>query len=107
MLESETDLAQLQLLMDRSLGAAGPHLRPIFGGDNWLTAEELSGALDGIFELHLAVVARTGAPLVAPIDGISFRGKISFGLPEGAVRAQLLRLEPRVSASYTRDSNRR
>jgi hypothetical protein len=104
MRESETDLTQLQGLMDRSLGAAGPHLRSIFDDSNRLTAGELAAALDGIFEMHLAVVASTGAPLVAPIDGVLFRGRIWFGLPAGTVRARLLRRDPRVSASYTRRS---
>jgi hypothetical protein len=104
MRENETDLTQLQRLLDRSLGAAGPHLRSIFDDSNRLAAEELVATLDDIFEMHLAVVASTGAPLVAPTDGIFFRGRIWFGLPADAVRARLVRHDPRVSASYTRSS---
>jgi len=104
MRESKTDLTLLQRLLDLSLDSDGTHLRSIFDDNNRLSAEALVAALDGIFEMHLAVVTSTGAPLVAPIDGVLFQGKIWFGLPAGAVRARLLRHDPRVSASYTRGS---
>jgi hypothetical protein len=55
-----------------------------------------------IFEMHLAVITSDGAPLVAPIDGVFFKGKVWFGLPAAALRARLVRRGPRVSASYTR-----
>lgn len=99
--ESDTDLARLQAVLDRSLDGAGDHLRSIFG-EHALTAEALVAELDGIFEMHLATVTTAGAPLVAPVDGILFRGKVWFGLPQGAVRARLVRRDPRVSASYAR-----
>jgi hypothetical protein len=90
--------------LDRSIDVAGPHLRSVFADENRLTAEALVATLDGIFEMHVATVTATGAPLVAPTDGILFRGKIWFGLPACAVHARLLRRDPRVSASYSRDS---
>ena len=102
--ESASDLTQLQDLLDRSLGSAGSHLRSIFTDDRRLTASELIASLNGIFEMHLAAVTSTGAPLVAPADGIFFRGNVWFGLPARSVRAHLLRYNPRVSASFIRDS---
>jgi hypothetical protein len=49
--------------------------------------------------MHLAVVTSAGDPLVAPIDGILYRGKVWVGIPRDAVRALLVRRDPRVSAS--------
>ena len=102
--ENRNDLSELQALMDRSLSTAGTHLRSIFGSEHPLTAEALVAALDGIFEMHLAMVTTDGAPLVAPTDGIFLRGKVWFGLLPHAVRTRLVRRDPRVSASHSRGS---
>ena len=104
MRESTADVAALQRVLDVSRAAAGAHLRAIFDDDHALRATDVIAELDGIFEMHLATVAADGAPLVAPVDGIFFRGRVWFGLPGGSVRARLVRREPRVSASYTKDS---
>jgi hypothetical protein len=104
MRESAADVEELQRLLDRSRDAAGAHLRTIFDDAHALRAADVIAELDGIFEMHLATVAADGAPLVAPVDGILFRGRIWFGLPGGSVRARVVRREPRVSASYTKGS---
>lgn len=57
-----------------------------------------------IFEMHLAVVTSAGAPLVAPVDGLCFRGRVWIGLPPASVRARLLLQDPRASASYASDA---
>lgn len=101
MLESADDLRELQALIDRSRDAAGRHLRGIFRDEQQPTARDVTETLDGIFEMHLAAVTADGAPLVAPLDGIFYRGRVWFGIPAGAVRARLVRQDPRISASYT------
>ena len=100
MRETPADLERLQARLDDSRGRAGSHLRRAFG-EQPTTAAEVVAALDGIFEMHLAVLTRSGAPLVAPIDGVLFHGDVWFGVPPAAVRTSLLRADPRVSASYT------
>jgi hypothetical protein len=104
MRESEADMAVLQTLLDRSFAEAGAHLRSIFDEAHRPSAAELAQTLDGIVEIHLATVAHDGAPLVAPVDAIFFRGKVWFGLPPESVRSRLVRRDPRVSASYTNES---
>lgn len=104
MRETEADLAALQRVLDESFASAGPHLRSIFDEEHRVDAVGLVAALDGIFEMHLATLARDGSPLVAPIDGVFFKGKVWFGLPGPSVRARLVRRDPRVSASYVRDA---
>jgi hypothetical protein len=102
--ETAEDLAELQRILDESHTSAGPHLRGIFSDTQRMTAQELVDTLDGVFEMHLAAVTASGAPLVAPVDGLLFHGKVWFGLPPASVRARLLRRDPRVSASYVAGS---
>jgi hypothetical protein len=97
---AEQDLAELQRVLDASREAGGEHLRSAFAQETPARAERVAEVLTGIFEMHLAVVTSAGAPLVAPIDGILYRGKVWVGIPRPAVRARLVRRDPRVSASY-------
>ena len=98
--ETGLDLDELQQLLDTSYERSGEHLRSAFGQGGRASAAQVVDALHGIFELHLAVVTSEGAPLVAPIDGILHRGRVWIGIPRRAVRARLIRRDPRVSASY-------
>ncbi len=100
--ETRADKAALQALLDESFAAGGEHLRSVFSADRALTANDLSDLLTGAFALDLAVVTKSGAPLVAPVDGIFFRGKVWFSFPPGSVRGRILRSRPAVSATHTR-----
>lgn len=104
MREKPAEIEQLQQLLDQSDANAGDHLRLIFDGNSRLSAEELIAKLDGIFEMHLSTLSGSGAPLVAPIDGVFLHGKIFLSVAGTAVRSRLLRQDPRVSASYTNGS---
>lgn len=95
--ETDDDLVRLQLVLDESAERSGGHLRSAFAQERRPSARELVDALPGIFEMHLAVVTSDGAPLVAPIDGIIYRGRVWLELPPDAVRARLVRRDTRVS----------
>ena len=97
--ETDGDLADLQRILDASADASGGHLRAAFGQEHRPSAADVAAALQGIFEMHLAVVTAGGAPLVAPIDGIFYRGRVWVGMPTASVRARLVRRRPDVSAS--------
>jgi hypothetical protein len=101
--ETEAEIKALQDLLDRSFERSGEHLRNAFQQSKRPTAADLVASLPGVFEMHLAVVTRTGAPLVAPVDAILFHGTVWFGLPGTAVRARLIEHDHRVSASYVGD----
>lgn len=103
MRETAEDLQRLQGALDESRRRAGEHLRKAFG-ESAATAAEIARSLSGVFEMHLAVVSRSGAPRVAPVDGVLFHGRITFGLPAGSVRSRLVRADDRVSASYNHGS---
>jgi hypothetical protein len=98
--ETDEDIDQLQRLLDESAARSGTHLSSAFSQDKRPSARQLVSAIPGIFEMHLGVVTSDGAPLVAPIDGIFYRGRVWLGIPSEAVRARLIRRDPRVSASY-------
>ena len=98
--ETEADLVELQRVLDESFDRSGAHLRSAFAQGARPSAVHLVDSLPGIFEMHLAVVTADGAPLVAPIDGLFYRGHVWVGIPEASVRARLVRRDPRVSASY-------
>jgi nitroimidazol reductase NimA-like FMN-containing flavoprotein (pyridoxamine 5'-phosphate oxidase superfamily) len=100
--ETPEDLRQLQRVLDESYAQAGEHLRSIFTPERRMSAEDVARSLHGVFVLNLATVTVKGEPLVAPIDGLFYRGHVWFGVPPGAVRERHLRARPQVSATHTR-----
>jgi nitroimidazol reductase NimA-like FMN-containing flavoprotein (pyridoxamine 5'-phosphate oxidase superfamily) len=50
--------------------------------------------------LVLATVTRDGRPLVAPVDGIFFRGAFHFGSSPDSVRLRHIQERPQVSATH-------
>src|SRR5947207_5363140 len=98
--ETADDLAELQRVLDESYASAGKHLRSLFVPDERSSAADLVARLTGVFLINLATVTARGEPLVAPVDGMFYRGRLWFSLPPGAVRARHLRARPQVSATY-------
>jgi hypothetical protein len=97
--ETSEDLAELQRQLDDSYAAAGAHLRSIFKPKLASSAEAIARALIGIFVINLAVVTAKGEPLVAPVDGLFYRGRLWFGLPPRSQRVRHVRARPAVSAT--------
>ena len=102
MYETPADLEQLQALLDASHGAAGVHLTSIFTAERRLDARALARLLVGVQVLSLATVTAAGRPLVAPVDGLFYRGHFHFGSSPDSVRVRHLRVRPAVSAAHTR-----
>jgi nitroimidazol reductase NimA-like FMN-containing flavoprotein (pyridoxamine 5'-phosphate oxidase superfamily) len=100
--ETKDDLQRLQALLDRSYQAAGSHLLSIHTHERRLTAGELSEMLTGVCVLALATVTASGDPLVAPVDGLFYRGTFWFGSACQSVRFRHIRRHPRVSAAHLR-----
>lgn len=98
--ETHEDLTELQRLLDESYVAAGGHLRSIFTPQRRSDASAVVAALTGVFVINLATVTARGEPLVAPVDGLFYRGRLWFGLPPGSQRARHLHKRPQVSATY-------
>lgn len=100
MRETVEDLARLQALLDRSYEAAGAHLRDVITSERRLTAEQLSGRLEGMCLLALATVTADGRPISAPVDGFFYRGEWFFGSSDRSMRFVHMRKRPHVSATY-------
>jgi hypothetical protein len=98
--ETSDDLAELQRLLDESYASAGEHLRSLFVPERRSSAPDIVAALPGAFMINLATVTVRCEPVVAPVDGLFYRGRLWFSLPPGAQRARHLRARPQVSATY-------
>jgi len=100
MLETQEDLARLQQLLDRSMAAAGPHLRSIITHERRLGAPELAERLQGMRLLVLATVTADGRPLAGPVDGYFLHGTFWFSSGRDSVRMRHLAVRPAVSATH-------
>src|SRR5919201_6653796 len=98
--ESQSDLASLQELIDRSYAAAGAHLLRIHTPERRLSAEQVAERLTGMCLLALATVPADGRPIVGPVDGIFLRGSFHFGSSPDSVRFRHIRARPQVSATH-------
>jgi hypothetical protein len=99
--ETADDLAYLQRLLDESYAAAGEHLRSIdLFSRRRSSAEDVVAGLRGVFLINLATVTDRSEPIVAPVDGLFYRGRLWFSLPPGSQRARHLRARPQASATY-------
>jgi Pyridoxamine 5'-phosphate oxidase len=98
--ETLEDMIALEELLDRSYASAGPHLRRIITPERRVEAADLVERLTGMRLLALATVTRDGRPIVAPVDGVFYRGSFHFGTGPDAVRFRHLRARPGVSATH-------
>ncbi|HEX9712932.1 MAG TPA: pyridoxamine 5'-phosphate oxidase family protein [Actinomycetota bacterium] len=100
--ETTEDLNELQELLDRSRARGGSHLRSIFTKVTEMSAVDVVVELSGVQVLNLATVTASGAPRVAPVDGLFYRGRFYFGSAHESVRFKHIRARPQVSAAHTR-----
>lgn len=100
MRETDSDLAELQALLDRSYAAAGPHLLAIHTPERRLDARQVAERLTGMRLLALATATADGRPIVGPVDGIFLRGSFHFGSSPQSVRFRHIRARPHVSATH-------
>jgi len=98
--ETQSDLENLQDLLDRSAAAAGSHLSSIITAERRLTADQVCARLTGMSLLALATVTSDGRPLVGPVDGVFYRGAFHFGSSPDSVRFRHIRHRPQVSATH-------
>jgi Pyridoxamine 5'-phosphate oxidase len=100
MLETPEEIGQLQVLLDRSAAAAGPHLRDIITGERRLSAPQVCELLQGMRLLVAATVTADGRPLAGPVDGYFLHGSFYFSSGRDSVRMRHLAARPAVSATH-------
>ena len=98
--ETDADIATLDSLLERSFAAAGPHLLDIARPERRLSGRQLSEILTGMRLLVLATVTSDGRPIVAPVDGIFFRGRFHFSSSRDSLRFRHIAARPQVSATH-------
>jgi Pyridoxamine 5'-phosphate oxidase len=98
--ETPAELQSLQVLLDRSMATAGPHLRGIITDERRLSAPQLVEQLQGMRLLVLATVTADGRPLAGPVDGYFLHGTFWFSSGRDSVRMRHLRVRPAVSATH-------
>jgi hypothetical protein len=100
--ETSEQLTELQRLLDTSYETAGGHLRSIITPDRRLSAQQLTETLTGMTLLSLATVTSRCEPVLAPVDGFFYQGKLWFGSSPDSFRFRHIRARPQVSANHTR-----
>ena len=100
MLETASEIDELQELLDRSAASAGSHLRGIVTDERRLRAEQLCARLQGMVLLVVATSTAEGRPLCGPVDGYFLHGSFWFSSGRDSVRMRHLRRRPAVSATH-------
>lgn len=100
MFETDTDLADLQRVIDESYAHAMAHLLQVHDPARRLTATAVAAELTGMRLLTLATSTRDGRPVSGPVDGIFYRGLFHFGSAPESVRFGHIRQRPDVSATH-------
>ena len=100
--ETPEDIRDLQVLLDESYARSGEHLRTIITPKRRLSAEEVCAELQDMSLLNLATVNSRCEPIVGPVDGVFYRGRLWFGSAENSLRFRHIRARPQVSATHTR-----
>ncbi len=103
MRETPEDLDRLQMVLDASAAAAGPHLRDVISDDRRLTAAQVCEQLQGMRLLALATATADGRPLIGPVDGYFIHGDFWFSSGKDSVRMRHIAARPFVSATYVPD----
>jgi Pyridoxamine 5'-phosphate oxidase len=98
--ETESDLRELQQLIDRSYRAAGTHLLSVHTPERRLDAVQVAERLTGMCLLAVATVTAEGRPIVGPVDGIFYRGTLHFGSAPNSIRMRHLDRRPQISATH-------
>ena len=101
MQETAQDLDTLQRIIDESIDRAGAFLHSAFQmPDHSLNAKQLAHYLDGQIIVAFATITAKGAPRVAPIAALFYRGHFHIPTVMTAARTKMLRRNAAVSLTY-------
>lgn len=100
MLETTTEVAALQELLDSSYSRSTGHLRDIISGPRLLSAQDLVALLTGMKVLSVATVTARGEPRISALDGHFLHATWTFGTSATAAKANHLRVRPAASVAH-------
>jgi hypothetical protein len=103
MRETEAELDELDVLLQRSLAGSTAHLRSIIRpGERTLTARQLVGVITGMRLLALSTVTAGGEPRVSAVDGHFLHGHWIFSTERSSAKARHLVQRPAASVAHLR-----
>ena len=105
MFETESEMTELQALLDASMSRAGSHLTSIVTGERTLNARQVTTYMQGVKHVSLGTVNSRGEPIVAPVDGWFLHGKFIVSTAGNALRVTHMRRNPAVSACHVDGDN--
>lgn len=101
--ETEAELDELELLLQRSLSGSTAHLRSIIRpGERTLTARQLVQVITGMQLLTLGTVTAGGEPRVSAVDGHFLHGRWVFSTARSSAKARHLVRRPAASVAHLR-----
>jgi len=101
MYETESEIGELDRLLNVSLGGASEHLRSIITEEErTLDAAETCRVLTGMKTLALATVTKAGEPRISGVDGHFLHARWVFTTAGNAVKARHLRDRPSASVAH-------
>ncbi len=100
MYETDSEVAALQELLDRSHARATDHLQSIINDDRLLSAADLVALLTGMKVLTVATVTAGREPRISALDGHFLHGTWSFSTSGTAAKARHLQSRPAASVAH-------
>jgi hypothetical protein len=100
MYETDTETAELQQLLDRSLQGATGHLKAIIHDERVLSARDVVALMTGMKVLAVATVTAAGQPRISALDGHFLHGTWSFSTSGTSAKAAHLSARPAASVAH-------
>jgi general stress protein 26 len=98
--ETDTDVIELQALLDRSHERSGAHLRSIItSGERTPSALQVVNELNGMHTIVVTTVSARGRPRTSAVDGHFLRGRLVFTTSGDSVKARDMVDRPAISAA--------
>ncbi len=99
MFETDTEIADLQRLFDRTLRTANPHMASIVTEPRRLTARQVATFLQGTKHVAFANV-HAGETRISPLDALFIHGRFTMSTGAGATKVRDLQANPACSAVH-------
>ncbi len=94
--DEDGDTQSLETLLARSIAAASPHTKGIFGNDT-MTAKEIEAFVSKRTAVAVATTDREGHPHIAATDLIVVQGRFFIGQSQGSASLKHIRRDERVA----------
>jgi hypothetical protein len=98
--ETESELDELDALLERSFAGAGDHLTSIINPARRLSARDLAAYLVGVRHMVVSTTTASGEPRCSAVDTLFIHGRVWFTSSRHSYKARHLEARPAVSAAH-------